>query len=132
MACKTNIEIVPALSLAAILDALSDDIRRQIVYRLFMEPRRCTSFGDLGSKTRLSYHYAQLRKAGITSTQKQGANLLISLRLNEVEGAFPGLLKAVLKGTAELDAVPKKPTKLKMPARRQKVKGKRLVKSASR
>ncbi len=121
MACKTNNEIIPALSLAAILDALSDDIRRQIVYRLFLEPRLCTSFGDLGSKTRLSYHYAQLRKAGITSTQKQGSYLLISLRLKEVESAFPGLLKAVLKGTAELDTVPKKPTKPRIPARRQKV-----------
>lgn len=120
MACKTQSEIVPELSLAAILDALSDDIRRQIVYRLSLEPRLCTSFGDLGSKTRLSYHYAQLRKAGLTSTEKLGTTLLISLRLKEVERAFPGLLKAVLKGTAELNATPSKPAKPRESAHPQK------------
>ncbi len=87
--------------MSAILDALSDATRRQIVYRLSLQPRLCTSFGDLGSKTKLSYHYTQLRKAGLTSAEKQGVNLLMSLRLKEVEAAFPGLLEAVLKGAAE-------------------------------
>jgi DNA-binding transcriptional ArsR family regulator len=100
MACKQNTEKVAPLSLSAILDAMSDATRRQIVYRLSQKPCLCTSFVDLGSKTKLSYHYAQLRKAGLTSTKKQGTSLLISLRLREVEAAFPGLLKAILKGAS--------------------------------
>ena len=49
------------LSMAALLDALSDKTRQQIVYRLSIQPTLCTGFGDLGTKTRLSYHFAQLR-----------------------------------------------------------------------
>ena len=86
------------LSMAMLIDALSDKTRRQIVYRLSVQPTLCTGFGDLGSKTRLSYHYAQLRKAGLTSTEKHGTSLLISLRLQEIEEVFPGFLKSVLKG----------------------------------
>lgn len=86
--------------MAMLLDALSDGTRREIVYRLSVQPTPCTGFGDLGSKTRLSYHYAQLRKAGLTATQKHGTGLLISLRLRQVEAAFPGFLSSVLKGIA--------------------------------
>lgn len=88
------------LSMAMLLDALSDKTRRQIIYRLSVQPRLCTGFGDLGSKTRLSYHYAQLRKAGLTATEKHGTSLMMSLRLGEVEAVFPGFLKSVLKGIA--------------------------------
>ncbi len=89
------------LSMALLLDALSDRTRREIVYRLSVQPTLCTGFGDLGSKTRLSYHYAQLRKAGLTATERHGTSLLMSLRLREVEAVFPGFLKSVLKGIAE-------------------------------
>ena len=98
------------LSMAALLDALSDKTRQQIVYRLSIQPTLCTGFGDLGSKTRLSYHYAQLRKAGLTATEKHGTSLLMSLRLREIEVVFPGFLKAVLKGiAAEQPSLPVKP-----------------------
>ena len=88
------------LSMAALLDALSDKTRQQNVYTLSIQPTLCTGFGDLGTKTRLSYHYAQLRKAGLTAAEKHGTSLMMSLRLREVEAVFPGFLKAVLKGFA--------------------------------
>ena len=95
----SDIEYPPTFS--TILDALSDATRRQIVYRLSQQPGLCNSFGDLGSKTKLSYHFAELRHAGLTRTEKQGTWRLMHLRLEEVERLYPGLLSAVLKGAAE-------------------------------
>ena len=98
--------------MSAILDALSDKTRREIVYRLHLKPTLCTGFGDLGSKTRLSYHYGQLRKAGLTSTKKQGTRLLMSLRLPQIEAVFPGFLTSVLRGiAAEHRSLPSEGTK---------------------
>lgn len=94
----SDIEYPPSFS--AILNALSDPTRRQIVYRLFQQPGLCNSFGDLGSKTKLSYHFAELRHAGLTRTEKQGTWRLMHLRLAEIEELYPGLLAAVLKGAA--------------------------------
>ena len=87
-----------SLSLSAILDVLSDPTRREIILRLSREDRLCATFADLGSKTKMSYHFARLREAGLTKTQKQGTYRLISLCKEELEAAFPGLLDAVLQG----------------------------------
>src|ERR1700678_681535 len=95
----SDLEYPPSFS--AILNALSDPMRRQIVYRLSERPGLCNSFGDLGSKTKLSYHFAELRHAGLTRTEKQGTWRLMHLRLQKVEKLYPGLLKSVLKGTAQ-------------------------------
>ena len=101
MARSTDSDVEYPPSFSAILNALSDPTRRQIVYRLSQRPGLCNSFGDLGSKTKLSYHFAELRHAGLTRTEKQGTWRLMHLRLKEVEKLYPGLLKAVLKGAAE-------------------------------
>jgi len=53
------------------LNALNDSTRRQIVYRLSQQPGLRNSFGDLGSKTKLSYHFADLRHAGLTRTESK-------------------------------------------------------------
>jgi len=100
MAKISDAYLVYAPTLSAILDALSDPTRRQIVYRLSQQPGLCNTFGDLGSKTKLSYHYAVLRHAGLTRTEKYGTWRMMFLRESEVEELFPGLLKAVLKGAA--------------------------------
>lgn len=100
-----NSDAVSTPTLNAVLDALSDRTRRQIVHRLSLEPRLCNSFGDLGSKTKLSYHYAVLHRAGLTRTERQGVWKLMFLRLSEMEAAFPGLLTAVLEGAAQEEPV---------------------------
>ena len=89
-----------APSLSSVLEALNDSTRRQIVRRLFLNPGLCNSFSDLGSKTRLSYHFAVLRRAGLTRTERQGTWRLMHLRYAEVEESLPGLLKAVLQDGA--------------------------------
>jgi len=101
MAKRADSDIEYPPSFSAILNALSDPTRRQIVYRLSRQPGLCNSFGDLGSKTKLSYHFAELRHAGLTRTERQGTWRLMHLRLEEIEQLYPGLLKAVLKGAEE-------------------------------
>jgi DNA-binding transcriptional ArsR family regulator len=86
-------------SLSEVLDALRDPTRRAILLRLSESEQGCSSFGDLGSKTALSYHFAILRKAGLTETRRAGVAKIISLRKAALEEAFPGLLEAVLTRT---------------------------------
>jgi DNA-binding transcriptional ArsR family regulator len=87
------------LSLAAVLEALSDPVRLEIVRRLHEEgENRCGSFEALGGKANLTYHFARLREAGVTQTRLEGPYRFVSLRAADLESRFPGLLAAVLEG----------------------------------
>ncbi len=83
-------------SLSDVLNALSDPIRRAILLRLRVSEQGCSCFSDLASKTSLSYHFAILRKAGLTDTRRAGTKKMISLRSEALEGQYPGLVNAVL------------------------------------
>ena len=84
--------------LSLVLDALRDATRRQVLLQLAEKDFCCGSFEELGSKTRLTYHFARLREAGIISSTKNGRFRVLSLRRHELDAAFPGLLDAVLTG----------------------------------
>ena len=85
------------LSLASVLEALSDPVRLEIVRRLFQAGEdRCGSFEDVSGKANLTYHFARLREAGVTRTRVEGPYRYISLRAQDLEARFPGLLTAVL------------------------------------
>ena len=85
------------LELSAVLHALSDPARLEIVRRLAAgdEPP-CGKF-DLGlSKATLSHHFRVLRESGVVRTRPEGRKRLLSLRIEDLEARFPGLLGAVL------------------------------------
>lgn len=85
------------IALSAVLEALSDPIRRVIVQRLAQNGERaCAAFRSVASKTNLSYHLARLRKAGLLRIRPEGTRRMLSLRSEDVEARFPGLLRAVL------------------------------------
>jgi DNA-binding transcriptional ArsR family regulator len=87
------------IELTAVLEALSDPIRRDIVLGLFEDgEQNCSAFTGLSAKTNLTYHYVRLREAGLTRTRIAGAQRLITLRIDDIETRFPGLLPAVLAG----------------------------------
>jgi DNA-binding transcriptional ArsR family regulator len=81
----------------AVMQALADDARLEIVRALAAEGERvCGSF-DLGlSKATRSHHFRVLREAGLTHTRVEGTTRHVSLRREELEARFPGLLEAVL------------------------------------
>jgi len=85
------------LDLVTILAALSDPTRLGIVAKLADEGEvSCSSFGDGATKTALSYHYAKLREAGVTWTRIVGTQRFISLRRDDLDEKFPGLLDSIV------------------------------------
>ena len=85
------------LELPGVLHALSDPARLEIVCRLAAgdEPS-CGTF-ELGlSKATLSHHFRVLRESGLVRTRPDGRKRLLSLRVDDLNACFPGLLDAVL------------------------------------
>jgi DNA-binding transcriptional ArsR family regulator len=85
------------LELTRVLDALSDPVRLRIVGELADgEELVCGAFElPVGDSTR-SHHLRILREAGVTATRAVGTQRLISLRRDDLDARFPGLLDAVL------------------------------------
>jgi len=85
------------LELPTVLHALSDPARLEIVRRLGDgDERSCGRFDLDLSKPTLSHHFRVLREAGVVRARKDGRKRLLSLRRDELESRFPGLLEAVL------------------------------------
>jgi DNA-binding transcriptional ArsR family regulator len=56
----------------------------------------CGRLGGSVSKSTLSHHLKVLREAGVTHTRVVGTQRLVSLRTDELEVRFPGVLESVL------------------------------------
>jgi len=86
------------LELPAVLHALSDPARLQIVRKLADgDECTCGTF-DLGlSKATLSHHFRVLRESGVVRTRPDGRKRMLSLRDEDLNDRFPGLLEAVLE-----------------------------------
>src|SRR4051794_40347845 len=87
-----------SLDLAAILAALSDPTRLTILLRVAEAEAdvRCGSLTDLGAKSNLSYHFAKMREAGLVSVRSEGTSRFLSLRRDDIERQFPGLLDQLI------------------------------------
>src|ERR1700749_497094 len=85
------------MTLAAVMAALSDPMRVAIVRQLAVAGERTCGTFDLGiSKATRSHHFKVPREAGLTHTRAEGTHRHVSLRRDEVDARFPGLLDAVL------------------------------------
>ena len=91
---------VDALELEAVLHALSDPQRLRIVQMLAADdeaaPRRCGSFDAHVTKSTLTHHFRVLREAGVIRQQEAGTSRFNSLRRDDLDTRFPGLLDAIL------------------------------------
>jgi DNA-binding transcriptional ArsR family regulator len=86
------------LDLAAVLHALSDPVRLRIVAGLAEgDERTCGSFDVSVSKSTCTHHFRVLREAGLIRQRQQGTMRLNSLRRDDLEARFPGLLETVLQ-----------------------------------
>jgi DNA-binding transcriptional ArsR family regulator len=95
------------LTLAAVMAALSDPVRVEIVRVLAAEEERTCGTFDLGiSKATRSHHFKVLREAGLTHTRSEGTHRHLSLRREAVDARFPGLLAAVLAAAEREASVP--------------------------
>ena len=90
------------ITLAGVLGALSDPLRLQILETLLHKRHghlSCTQAAPCAgmAKSTLSHHFRVLRDAGLIRTTKRGVENLNSVRWDDVNGRFPGLLKAIMK-----------------------------------
>jgi DNA-binding transcriptional ArsR family regulator len=89
-----------SLDLATIMRTLGDPVRLEIVRLLADDrPRVCGELStalDIPASTG-SYHLKLLREAGVTRTQAQGTLRLISLRRDDLEARFPGLVDVLTR-----------------------------------
>ena len=89
------------IEMQAVLHALSDPQRLRIVRVLAADsaPRRCGSFDLDITKSTLTHHFRVLREAGVIEQRVEGTARLNSLRRDDLDERFPGLLDAVLAPT---------------------------------
>src|SRR5947209_10521952 len=88
---------IEEVALPDVLHALSDPVRLQIVRTLAdCSEQSCSAVEASVSKSTLSHHFKVLREAGITHTRANGTHRLVSIRRDELEQRFPGLLDSVL------------------------------------
>jgi DNA-binding transcriptional ArsR family regulator len=86
-----------ALDLSDVLQALADPVRRSIVERLAREGEvPCGGFDLAVTKSTRTYHFRVLREAGLIEQREEGNRKLNTLRRDDVDARFPGLLEAVL------------------------------------
>jgi DNA-binding transcriptional ArsR family regulator len=91
---------VAAFDLATIMRTLGDPLRLQIVRVLADDRERpCGELSDqLGlPDSTSSYHLRLLREAGVTRTRAVGTQRLISLRRDDLEARFPGLVDVLTR-----------------------------------
>ena len=85
------------IELASVLHALSDPMRLRIVAGLAGGGERtCGSFDLPVVKSTCTHHFKVLREAGVIRQRLEGTTRLNSLRREDLERRFPGLLDAVL------------------------------------
>jgi DNA-binding transcriptional ArsR family regulator len=88
-----------SISLPEVMQALSDPARVGIV-RLLLEAGdgqafACNEFPMHVSKATRSHHFQILRDSGLIQTRVEGTKCMTSLRSEELEKRFPGLLTCI-------------------------------------
>ncbi|AFZ21025.1 ArsR/SmtB family transcription factor [Allocoleopsis franciscana] len=99
------------ISLAGVLYALGDPVRLEIVRRLATKGEQpCAAFDLAIARSTMSHHFKVLRESGVLYCRKEGTQHLNSLRREDLDALFPGLLEAVLQAAPQSLAVDHTPT----------------------
>lgn len=95
------------IELSAVLHALSDPMRLRIVAAVADGGERsCKSIHLPVVKSTCTHHFRVLREAGLIRQRCAGTTRLNSLRREDLEYRFPGLVEAVLRAAGWVPAVP--------------------------
>ena len=90
------------IELGAVLHALSDPVRLKIVATLAATrggEQPCGSFNLPVTKSTCTHHFKVLREAGVIHQRQEGTARLNTLRRDDLEARFPGLLGTILRGS---------------------------------
>lgn len=83
--------------LVSVLQALSDPVRLEIVRQLRDAELTCGQLELPVGKSTCSHHLKVLTAAGVVSEREQGVRKYLSLRRDELDRRFPGLLDSILR-----------------------------------
>jgi DNA-binding transcriptional ArsR family regulator len=89
---------VRTITLQQVLEALVDPVRRSIVTQL-SDARadiKCGGFDLRVSKSTATHHFHILREAGLIRQYYVGTSRMNTLRRDEIDGVFPGLVDAIV------------------------------------
>lgn len=89
------------ITLAGVLGALADPMRIKILKNMDKK-EECASCTEAApcpdmAKSTLSHHFRTLRDAGLIRTEKRGVENRNTIRREEIDQRFPGLLDLVFK-----------------------------------
>ncbi len=87
------------ITLTGILHALSDPVRLGYVRCLSAMncEKACGSIATTVAKSTMSHHLRVLREAGVVRFRIEGTQSLASVRWDDLEARFPGVLATILK-----------------------------------
>lgn len=99
MARKLSHPTIRDITIDQVLYALSDPARRYIVAKLAnSRSMNCTkSCSENMSPSTISFHHKILRENGLIKSEKIGVEVISTLRKDELDKRFPGLLDTILK-----------------------------------
>ena len=93
------------IELGAVLHALSDPVRLKIVAALARgghgPPLTCGSFDVPVSKSTCTHHFRVLREAGVIRQEHEGTARVNTLRRDDLDARFPGLLETILQSVPD-------------------------------
>jgi DNA-binding transcriptional ArsR family regulator len=94
------------IEITTVLFALSDPARLELIRQLAAQgPQtvaQCHTLDPSVPKSTFSHHLKTLRESGLVRNEPAGRQRTISLRRDELERRFPGLLASVLGGPASV------------------------------
>ncbi len=90
---------VDQLDLATVLNALGDPIRLEILKTIdSLGESTCATCSGGMAKSAVSHHYKVLREAGIIRVRVEGTHRFLTIRKDDLDERFPGLIDSVLGG----------------------------------
>jgi DNA-binding transcriptional ArsR family regulator len=85
-------------ALERLFNALSDPVRLDIVRHLArVTEASCGELDGGRPKSSMSHHFRILREAGLVQTRVAGTVHQNTLRIDDLDSRFPGLMSAILK-----------------------------------
>lgn len=89
---------IDQMCLSTILNALGDPIRLQIIRKLAEQCETTCACCNIDlPKSALSHHFKVLRESGLINVRIEGKQRFLSIRYDDLEQRFPGLLNTVIK-----------------------------------
>jgi DNA-binding transcriptional ArsR family regulator len=90
------------IELAQVLHALSDPVRLQIVCAIANGGECATGAIDVPvTKSTCTHHFKVLREAGVLQQRQVGTARLNTLRREDLDARFPGLLETVIRSAGD-------------------------------